>query len=346
MKRVCIGLSMAMALTGCEHGARDAAVGLRVRGETMGTTYLVRLGQLTESATVSEVRSDADAVFAAVDAGMSTYRPDSEISRFNDSTRTDCVAVSEWTYAVVEEALRVARETDGAFDITVAPLVDLWGFGARTRRPSVPSESALRDTMHVVGTEFVEICTGRTAIRKTRPEVRIDLSGIAKGFAVDALARRLVERGIESFLVEIGGEVRVGGRNAAGKRWRVAVQTPSLESGRAEVVLALPDSAVATSGEYRSFFVDDGVRYSHVLDPRTGRPIVHELVSVTVADRSAMRADALATALLVLGPEDGLRWAEDRGIAALFVRRNADSFVDAATPAFEKLIVGEGGERL
>jgi thiamine biosynthesis lipoprotein len=305
----------------------------------MGTRYVVRVGRLPAGTTAPALRTEVERILEKIDAAMSTYRPDSDISRFNRVSHTDWFAVSAQTRAVVDEALSVAALTDGAFDVTVGPLVELWGFGAHSGAASMPTEPAIRDAMRTVGALFVEARAQPPAIRKLRPEIELDLSAIAKGFAVDALADHLIARGIKNFLVEIGGELRVRGRTAAGDRWRVAIQKPTGEAGVAETVMSVEDMAVATSGDYRHFFTRDGERYSHVIDPRTGRPVAHDLVSVTVADSSAMRADALATGLLVLGPQLGRLLAARLTIPALFVSDGPGGFANFATPAFKELLV-------
>ena len=344
MRCVGTGILGLLLLAGCGD-AGGAAAGPTIEGTTMGTHYVVRMRELAAGTTAPTLRAEIERILEEIDAAMSTYRPDSEISRFNRASNTDWFAVSARTRAVVDEALRIGALTDGAFDVTVGPLVELWGFGVHARTPSVPPRPAIRKTMRGVGPRLVEARVENPAIRKLRPEVKIDLSAIAKGYAVDALADYLAARGNENFLVEIGGELRVRGRPATGDRWRVAIQKSNGKPGAAEVVVAVEDLAIATSGDYRNFFTRDGARYSHVIDPRTGSPVAHDLVSVTVVDPSAMRADALATGLLVLGPRHGRLLAKRLALPAFFVSNGPEGFEGFATPAFEQFIVHRPEQR-
>jgi len=314
-------------------------------GFTMGTTYAVRLAALPAGLGIDKLRGDVVTILEEVDRSMSTYRADSELSRFNRLRSVDWVAVSADLRAVVSAALEVSRTSRGAFDVTVAPLVDLWGFGPSGGRHVVPGAAEIDAALAVVGTDLVEVRARPPAIRKRDPRVRIDLSAIAKGFAVDRIAERLLAVGVDGFLVEIGGEVRASGRRTPSSPWRVAIQGPSGEPLLAETIVNLEAAAIATSGDYRNYFDADGRRYSHVIDPRNGHPVAHHLVSVSVIDASAARADALATALLVLGPTDGLALAESRGIAALFVTEKDGGFADVPTHAFERYSLSLGADR-
>ena len=264
---------------------------------------------------------------------MSTWDPGSELSRFNASASTGWFAVSADTLAVVEEGLRVARVTGGAFDVTVGPLVELWGFGPDGVRAR-PSDEALAAARVAVGSAGIEARTDPPAIRKRDPRARLDVSAIAKGFAVDAIAVLLAEEGARGFLVEVGGEVRAAGRKAEGEPWRVAVERPPPVAGAPPRVLELVDRAVATSGDYRAVFEEDGTRYPHVIDPRTGLPVTTGVASATVLAATAMEADAFATALMVLPPADGLRLAEREGLAARLLVRAGGGFVERTTADF------------
>ncbi len=320
-------------------GDAAAAAQTNISGSTMGTTYSVMLAALPVGIDQDRLHGELDEILDRVDAQMSTYRDDSEVSRFNASSSTAWFPVSAATREVVAEARHVGLLSHGAFDLTVVPLVELWGIGRRIAPTPLPSDEAIRRAAVPVGFSKVETRKGSPAIRKQRSDMRIDLSAIAKGFAVDRLATHLESRGIEDYLVEIGGELRVGGTSPAGGAWRVAIERPSGEPLTAQTVVALTSGAVATSGDYRAYFEHGGRRYSHIIDPRTGRPVAHELVSVTVVDRSAMRADAYATALLVLGPRAGLVLAAQQGLAALFVSRERDGFIQVSTPQFEQHVI-------
>jgi len=320
-------------------GGTVAASHADISGSTMGTTYHVVLATLPSSIGEVRLHDEIDDILDGIDARMSTYRDDSEISRFNATSSTAWFPVSSDTRDVVAEARRVAVLSGGAFDATLLPLVELWGVGRRVAPVSLPSAGAIREASTSVGFSKVETRGGSPAIRKHRADVRIDLSAIAKGFAVDRVAAHLASRDIDDYLVEIGGEVRVGGTSPTGSAWRVAIEQPSGGPLAAQTVVALTSGAVATSGDYRHYFEHSGRRYSHVIDPRTGRPVAHQLVSVTVVDRSAMHADAYATALLVLGPRAGVELASEQGLAALFLSREEGGFAQVSTPQFKRYVI-------
>jgi len=302
-------------------------------GRTMGTYYRLTLVGRRASRDGCHHHEVARRRFEAVEARMSGYRPESEVGRFNSAGADAWFPVSAETARVVDLALDVGRRSGGAFDITAGPLVDLWGFGPSRRERRVPDESEIAAAGRCVGTGLVEVRLDPPALRKLVPGVGIDLAGVAKGFAVDLAAEALEQAGLRHYCVDVGGEIRVRGLNPDGVSWRVAVEVPGEGTRTVQRIVSLRDRAVATSGDYRIAFEQDGIRYSHLIDPRAGRPIRHDLASVTVLDRSCARADAWATALLVLGPDDGYAAAVREGLAALFLRRGPDGLIEQTTPA-------------
>jgi thiamine biosynthesis lipoprotein len=228
--------------------------------------------------------------------------------------------------------------TSGAFDVTVGPLVDLWGFGPVANVSTPPADDDIELAKQKTGLEFLQADCANAAIRKTKPGIRIDLSGYGKGRAADDIGILLSEQGIFNFLVEIGGDLRAQGKNAKGQLWRVAIERPDSEGRAVERIIQVDNTAVATSGDYRNFFEVAGERYSHTIDPRTGRPVTHDLASVTVLFDNAAIADGYATALMVLGPDAGMALAERRHIAAYFLVREGDSLTERMSPAFNMLV--------
>jgi thiamine biosynthesis lipoprotein len=319
----------------------------------MGTTYTVKVvtqGPPGSSPTPAEeeVQRTIEERLAEVDEKMSTYRPSSELSRFNSSRATEPFPVSAETLEVFAEAQRVSAATGGAFDITVGPLVNLWGFGPAAKPATIPPDEEIERLKPQIGWGKIEVDTARSTIRKWEPEMYCDLSAIAKGYAVDRVAEGLSALGFADYMVEVGGEVRTRGRNAAREPWRIAIERPDTTRRAFQEIVPLSDLAMATSGDYRNFYEQDGVRFSHTIDPRTGRPIQHRLASVSVVDPLCMRADGYATALMVLGENEGFELAKDQGLAALFLVRTGDQFDEKATPAFKTLFpdVRLGGEQV
>ncbi len=330
------GIAFLLAACDAQRPQRSA---LEVTGAAMGTTYHVTVVGLPAGVAPQQVRAGLAGLIAKVDELMSTYRSDSDVSRFNASLTTDWVAVAPETRAVVEEALRVSRLTGGAFDVTVGPLVDLWGFGPTVRGPAVPTEDRITRELQRIGYAHLETRADPDAIRKGRQDVHVDLSAIAKGYAVDRAAEHLEALGIGNYLVEIGGELRAKGMNPSGVPWRVAVESPVPERRAVFRVIQVDGAGLATSGDYRNFFEADGRRYSHTIDPRTGRPVEHTLVSVTVVNPSTMFADAMATALVALGPEEGFELAQGVKLAALFIIREAGGLQERSTDSFEQYLL-------
>lgn len=307
-------------------------------GATMGTTWCVKL--VADGATATD-RAGAriQAALDLVIAQMSTWEPDSDLSRFNAAPAGTWRALPDECFAVVDFALRLARETAGAYDPTIGPLVDLWGFGPAPRRTAPPTAGEIATGR--ARCEWDRVALDADTRRAYQPGgVSVDLSSIAKGYAVDLVASALEGEGIDRYLVEIGGELLGRGTKPDGSPWWVALERPpdARADPRTDTVLALHGLGVATSGDYRRYFEDGGTRYSHTLDPRTGRPVDHRLASVTVLHPECMVADALATALTVLGADEGLDWARRRDVAALFVERTADGLDERMTPALAAML--------
>ena len=304
-----------------------------IRGRTMGTTYMVKLFDAPGFTEPVEIQIDAE--LRRVNDEMSTYLTSSEISRFNGSESTDWFPVSEPFARVVEAALDISRKTEGAFDITIAPLVDAWNFGpgSRPESPTVPDSETLQRLAHAIGYQKLAVRLDPPAIRKSVPMLQIDLSAIAKGHGVDRVIKLLERAGAKNVFVEIGGEVRTIG-DKAGQWWKVGIQMPDAASDVVMIAHSMnPDSknSMATSGDYRNHFELDGVRYSHTLDPRNLRPVTHNMASVTVVAETCMEADAWATAINVLGPVKGLEFVKQHQIDALLVSRTKAGFTVAGT---------------
>jgi FAD:protein FMN transferase len=331
-----------------EHGERSEAGSVWLveqgravlSGPTMGTNFSVVLpGEDFDRADLSKLQAAIDAELEAVNAEMSTYREDSELSRFNRSGAGQGFAASPHLLEVVALAKQVSAQSNGAFDVTVGPLVDAWGFG-----PKDPSqrreldEAEILELRAVVGDDKLEVDRASGQLRKSVDGLRVDLSAIAKGHGCDRVAMVIEATGRTRYMVEVGGEIRARGGGPSGEFWKIGIERPTGDAAGSRVVHVLvrvTDVAVATSGDYRNYWERDGVRYSHTLDPRTGRPITHALASVTVIhEESAALADAWATALNVLGPDEGPALAERLGLAAYFLIRTEQGFEARATPAF------------
>ncbi len=323
-----------VVLAACRRGAAI----IELTGSTMGTTYSIVAVDRSRSLKKSDVQSAVDRVLGQVNAQMSNWDAGSEISRFNSFESTEAVAVSPELANVMKAAQDVHAASGGQFDISLGPLIELWGFGAAGTAPNMPRQSdidaALDRSGHIAGMRI----EGST-IRKSNPGAQVYLSAIGKGHGVDLVARELRSRGIEDYLVEIGGDLVSAGRNALGEPWRIGIERPDAYSGVQRIV-GLSDAGMATSGDYRNYFEKNGVRYSHILDAKTGRPVTHETTSATVLTENAMLADAWATAMLIVGRQRGMEIAEELDLAALFVERDVDGgtrYTVTASPRFAAL---------
>ena len=321
-------------------GARQVAVW---QGQTMGTTYTVKVaGAAIPELQRQQLQDAIDEQLDRVNELMSTYLASSELSRFNQSDGSDAFPLSPETVEVFTVARGVGSLSGGALDVTVGPLVNAWGFGPRGKPPHPPSALELKRLRALVGWDKIILDESRSTIRKTDPEVYCDLSAVAKGYAVDRVSETLSGLGYVEHMVEVGGEVRAHGRNLDGRPWRIGVEKPLNGESIVQRAVPLENRAMATSGDYRNYYEEGGRRVSHEIDPRTARPIEHRLASVTVVAERCVEADALATALIVLGEDAGFRLAAEHDLAALFLVREGGGFVEKASPRFEELFTTAG----
>tara|TARA_Y100000588_G_scaffold270844_1_gene286463 strand:- start:58925 stop:59893 length:969 start_codon:yes stop_codon:yes gene_type:complete len=311
-------------------------------GATMGTYYRVSVSTLPLNSNAQELKAKVEAILDEVNQQMSTYLSNSELSLFNSSESIDWFSVSEDTAKVISKGIDIYNLSSGAFDITIGPLVNLWGFGPLGRRDNLPTDTEIAAKMTTIGSDNLKVRLSPPALKKSFSNLNVDLSAIAKGFAVDRLSEMLNSLGTTAFLVDIGGEMRAKGtRRGSNSVWRIGIESPVVASQQIQKVVELDNSSIATSGDYRNYFEVDKVRYSHEIDPRTGRPISHRLASVTVVDASCMDADGWATALLILGTDEGYALANQKDLAAFFVIKTEEGFEEKMTVRFRNLIKKE-----
>ncbi|VVO70497.1 FAD:protein FMN transferase [Pseudomonas fluorescens] len=318
------------ALSGCGNGDSMESFG----GPTMGSTYSIQYLRQKGLAAPADVRVEVEKILAQVDRQMSTYRSDSAIERFNDLPANRCQKMPAPVLELIRVGEQLSEQSEGAFDLTVEPLLNLWGFGPQARAEKVPSVQALAEVRQRVGYQHLRIDNDQLC---KDAAVEVDFNSIAAGYAVDTIAARLDAMGIHNYLAEATGELKASGRKLDGSPWRIALEEPRDDRQVAQRILAVDGYGVSTSGDYRHYFEQDGKRYSHTFDARTGAPVSHRLASVTVIDPSALMADGLSTLLLILGPERGWDYAEKHAIAACFVIRADRGFVIRTNQAFERL---------
>ena len=322
-------------LPACNHDTGRQSV--TFSGLTMGTTYTVQINAHQTIPDLPGIKHSIEQTLASVNATMSTYIPDSELSRVNQSGSNNWISISGSLFKVISTAQEISLLSNGAFDITIGPLVNLWGFGPVKQINLPPGELKIKALLENVGFKKIHLDSRRKLLMKDLPGIYIDLSAIAKGYAVDEVARQLENKySIQNYMVEIGGEIHAHGTNARGNVWRIGIEKPVTEQRTVERVIHLDNMAMATSGNYRNYIDINGIRYSHAIDPRTGKPVQHQLASVTVLHPQCMIADAWATALLVAGPDTGLQLAGQNGLDALFIVNENGTYREQATGKFTK----------
>lgn len=324
------------SVTACSNSPTEAEL-IDFSGPIMGTEYRITLATHDSDMTAAQQQALHDKLLdsmQAVNQSMSTYIADSELNRLNSLGKDSQFFMSESLAKVMAEAQRISHLSAGAFDVTLGPAIDLWGFGPQGRIVEQPNAAKLALLQRSVGYQLLEI-QGRQ-ISKIADNVAISLSAIAKGFAVDQVATTLLSLGQRNFLINIGGELRAAGKKSPSQEWRVGVETPRLLGG-VQQIIGLPDAAIASSGDYRNFYLIDGQRFSHTIDPKTLKPVLHKLAAVSVIDSSAMTADALATALMAMGEERAWEFVQQQQLAAYLIIRDthADTFTIKVSDSFQ-----------
>lgn len=323
-------------LAGCSFEA-DQKV-WEVSGPVFGSSYHVKVVLSDNTEQLESLAEGIEAALESVDASMSTWRADSELSRFNAADdQSIWFSISAPLYDVLSASLQLSTFSDGGFDITIGPVVNLWGFGPEARPETVPDPELLAARLEQIGYRHIELRANPPAIRTSIPQY-LDLSAIAKGYGTDVVAEYLRNSGVDSFLVEVGGEISARGRKPDGEAWRLAIEEPTTDERRINRIVALDDRAMATSGDYRNYYESEGTRYSHTIDPRTGKPVDHNLASVTVIAENAMLADGYATAFTALGFEKSRALATRENMAVYFIVREEGSFASYYTPAFSSFL--------
>lgn len=306
-------------------------------GETQGTTYHIKVVPQSCRQGRAELQRRVEYRLNEIDLTLSNYREDSELSSLNRAPVGEWIELNRDLYAVLKASEQISQASAGVFDITVAPLVNLWGFGPKKKTQTIPRDAEITAAQADIGYRYLELDVSAARVRKKR-ELEIDVNAIAQGYTVDQLAEVLSAAGCTDFMVEVGGELRLAGRNPDNKLWQIGIEKPGEGFVDAQEVVAATDVGVTTAGDYHDYFEKNGERFSHTIDPRSGRPVAHKLASVTVIASNAMLADGYDTVLEVLGPEEGFRFAEQHKLAAYFIVREGDHFVSRHTSQMSRYL--------
>lgn len=337
LQGACLVSTLVLALSGCDSNAERVEV---LSGPTMGSTYTIKYVFNASTPAADAVGFEVQSILDEVDRQMSTYRLDSDIARFNQSPANTCLPMPQPVLDLAQYGYELSRSSDGAFDLTLGPLLNLWGFGPQARAKHVPSAADIAKAKTQIGYQHVRV-VGNQLCKDA--DVQVEFNSIAAGYTVDRISERFTELNIDSYMIEVTGELIAKGRKPDGSPWRIALEQPLGDGQRViQRVLEIDGYGINTSGDYRNYFEENGVRFSHTIDPQVGAPINHRLASVTVVDPSALHADGLGTVLLVLGPERGLAFAEERKIAAFFVMRDGEGFATQVSSEFSRMFP-EGG---
>ncbi len=327
-------LTCVMMLSGCDNAPSAAQEQeLLLHGKTMGTTYNIKLYAPADKLASLTLHDDIETALKAVNQSMSTYIPDSEINQFNRLGANEVMPISADFRTVVAESIRLGFATK-TLDVTMGPLIDLWGFGPDKRPTQRPSQQDLDSMIANIGVDKLSL--NEQGLSKSVDGLELSFSATAKGFGIDKVAELLEQQGVANYMVEIGGEMRIAGHKPNDKAWVIAIEQPDAPMGERRIHRKLEPGSmgVATSGDYRIFYEMDGEIYTHLIDPQTGMPIKHDLVSVTVLHPSAMTADGLATALTVMGTERAKAYAEANNLPVYLISKTADGLKTYSSPAF------------
>jgi thiamine biosynthesis lipoprotein len=333
---------MLATLVGCEKPVAERPM-VEIHGRTMGTFYGVKVvGDFPGGQ--QALQTQVDSLLKHYNDEISTYDPNSSLSKFNQQQTSTPFPVSQEMADIVISALRVGQRTQGVLDVTIGPLVNLWGFGPDKRPIKTPTEEQITAARQRVGIQHlhVDVSADHAALRKDVPNIYVDLSTIGEGFGADKVAEFLESRGVHNYLVEIAGASRSRGVNAKGDPWKLAIQKPTDELDEVQAIIKPDGRAISTSGSYRNYYELDGKRYSHIIDPATGKPITHRLVSATVITPTALEADGLDTALMVMGPEKAMAFAKQQRLAVYLVIKTDKGFKAEYSESFEPYLVKPG----
>jgi thiamine biosynthesis lipoprotein len=325
-------ISFALLLTGCSE--KKQAEGVFLEGETMGTTYHIKFYDDQGKPDAKELQLQIDTVLKNVNQSMSTYIKDSEINTFNRLPANQVVPISDDFRAVISESIRIGESTK-TLDVTMGPLIDLWGFGPDKKPTNRPSDEELALMIDKIGVD--KLILTKQGLTKTVNGLELSFSATAKGYGIDQIAQLLESYNITNYMVEIGGELRLSGEKPNNLDWKIAIEQPDAKPGERKVhrVLSPGKNGIATSGDYRIFYKMDGETYTHLINPMTGMPIKHDLVSVTVLHPSAMTADGLATALTVMGMKRAQKYAQLHDLPVYLIAKSDDGLVTYSSPAFK-----------
>ena len=321
--------------TSCFNSKKD---GFKINGKTMGTYYIINVVDPPKNISKEKLKIEVFNTLKEINKKLSNWDNSSEVNFFNKSKTLLPISVSEDLFNVIRASNLIHIKSEGFFDITIDPLIELWGFGYTNKKKKVPSDIEIKNALKLVDqSKVLQLNPEDLSITKSNQDVTVNLSSIAKGYGIDIIGKKLKKLGIKNYLIDIGGDILTKGQNTIDKDWVIGIENPNLNKRLIKEIVNITDKGIATSGDYKNFYEENGVQYSHILNPNSGKPIIHNTKSVTIIHENAMMADGWATALLALGSTKGLEIAEKNKIASLFIIKEKNNFIKIKSSEFKKL---------
>ena len=311
-----------------------------LKGNTMGTYYVINIVDIPKNLELKKIRLEIEKSLTLTNKILSNWDKSSEISKLNDVKNVGLIKISNQLKEVLKQANFINNKSDGYFDITADPLIELWGFGYKKKKTNIrPTENEIKNALLLVNQkELIKINYTKNEFYKKNKNLKLNLSAIGKGYGIDLIGKTLESLGLKNYLINIGGDLLVKGYNKNKENWKIGIENPNLKEKLVKEIINVSNKGIASSGDYKNFYVSNGKQYSHIINPITGKPINHQTKSVTVVSQNATDADGWATALLVMGRKKGIKLAEDTKKAVLFIEDVDGKLLKFKSSEFKKLV--------
>ena len=311
----------------------------QLKGNTMGTYYLIQVIDVPIELKIKNIELEIKDTLKKANKILSNWDKNSEISIINKTFKTTAIKISDELNEVFKSAKEINAKSNGFFDLTLDPIIELWGFGYKNKQmQKIPKDNQIKSVLSLIGQKsFLKMNFANNELTKRNKDIKINLSSIAKGYGIDLIGKKLDQLGIDNYIINIGGDILTKGYNSKKENWVIGIENPNLKEKLIKEIVNLTNKGLATSGDYKNFFTKNGKRYSHIISPKTGKPITHSTKSVTVIHENSMKADGWATAFLALGSLEGLKIANKEKIAVLFIDEIDNKLIKIKSSAFMNL---------
>ena len=332
-----ISIILILLLASCSKSKNYNA---ELKGKTMGTYYIINVIEVPNSLKIENIKSEIEKTLNLINSTLSNWDPNSEITKLNNEKKIGKIKISNDLKEVLKQANIINDNSYGYFDVTLDPLIELWGFGYKNKKThNIPSQKEINNALLLVNQkELYEISSVNNEFYKKNKDLKLNLSSIAKGYGIDQIGKKLETLGLRNYLINIGGDLLAKGNNKNKKNWIIGIENPNLKEKLVKEIINVSNKGIASSGDYKNFFVRNGKKFSHIINPKTGKPIAHKTKSVTVVSNNATNADGWATAFLAMGSEKGFKLAEEKSMSVLFIDEVNEKLTKIKTTEFKKLI--------